>query len=690
MMVVKELRGEPEGKGEVFEAVKKKEVDVEAKVLEEPARDPSSPVSDGSCQTTVAKPNPVPGRTSGPTRRSTKGGWTEEEDEVLARVVKQFKGKNWKKIAEFFPDRSDVQCLHRWQKVLDPALVKGAWTKEEDKHIIELVNKYGAKKWAVIASKMPGRIGKQCRERWHNHLNPAINKGAWTTEEEITLIRAHQTYGNKWAEIAKFLPGRADNSIKNHWNCSVKKKLDSYLSSESGLLCPAPKITALDLNSDPADMEYSKEFSTLKASMIIDEKPIPALAVNASPVRLLDGMSRMPKEDSDFYKTKAQPMSAEGLRFPKDVAIGRDMNDTSTVGRGSTYFPRRENINHVNAQDYTASFLSKDDYQHSTTSDALTPITPLQHKPNASIGNASYLLMKSHEPTTKELFASPERLERHVQLWNSLPATNTTSNLNEYTLSSLQGNMPMDLDKVVNHDQSPCTPVLVDKVKFDPDRCAPFQLRDLMENMTKAKFESNNSMLEPDIPVRCSAPPKLLVGTSSVLKDPESILRDAAKSFRNIPSILRKRHHKHLGPSPVKKPYKDLADAEDLYGGSNPLVKVGNVADASGLECLHQCETQTCNDNSPNGAQRVRKLFLSSSAPSKSDPSSSAPPIAEIHDAMRSVEKRLEFAFDMVDTPSVTFGVNNAMDISKNSQDELHNLGQSLCHLIPEGIATCD
>ncbi|KAF8388975.1 hypothetical protein HHK36_025659 [Tetracentron sinense] len=180
------------------------------------------------------KMRPSHGRTSGPTRRSTKGQWTAEEDALLCRAVQRFKGRNWKKIAECFADRTDVQCLHRWQKVLNPELVKGPWSKEEDDIIIDLVNKYGAKKWSTIAQALPGRIGKQCRERWHNHLNPAINKEAWTQEEELALIHAHQVYGNKWAELTKVLPGRTDNAIKNHWNSSVKKKLDSYLAS--GLL----------------------------------------------------------------------------------------------------------------------------------------------------------------------------------------------------------------------------------------------------------------------------------------------------------------------------------------------------------------------------------------------------------------------------------------------------------------------
>ncbi|XP_010519901.1 PREDICTED: myb-related protein 3R-1 [Tarenaya hassleriana] len=174
------------------------------------------------------------GRTSGPARRSTRGQWTAEEDEILRTAVERFKGKNWKKIAECFKDRTDVQCLHRWQKVLNPELVKGPWTKEEDDMIIQLVHKYGPKKWSTIARYLPGRIGKQCRERWHNHLNPSINKEAWTQEEELILIRAHQIYGNRWAELTKFLPGRTDNGIKNHWHSSVKKKLDSYLAS--GLL----------------------------------------------------------------------------------------------------------------------------------------------------------------------------------------------------------------------------------------------------------------------------------------------------------------------------------------------------------------------------------------------------------------------------------------------------------------------
>ena len=101
---------------------------------------------------------------------------------------------------------------------------RSAFTPEEDDRLKELVEKHGENNWFHIASKMPKRDTRQCRERWFNYLSPRVINGVWTKEEEELLAEKVAIYGRKWKTMEPFFPGRTDINIKNRWNFLQKRK----------------------------------------------------------------------------------------------------------------------------------------------------------------------------------------------------------------------------------------------------------------------------------------------------------------------------------------------------------------------------------------------------------------------------------------------------------------------------------
>ncbi|XP_021774351.1 transcription factor MYB59-like [Chenopodium quinoa] len=145
-------------------------------------------------------------------------------------------------------------------------LRKGPWYEEEDERLKTFVTVLGARRWDTVA-KISGlsRSGKSCRLRWLNYLRPCLKHGSITPQEELLILQLHERWGNKWAKIARRLPGRTDNEVKNYWRTHLRKKMKMQISIlNHSISSPTCNVSSsIETSSSEETNNYSNQLDVL-------------------------------------------------------------------------------------------------------------------------------------------------------------------------------------------------------------------------------------------------------------------------------------------------------------------------------------------------------------------------------------------------------------------------------------------
>lgn len=303
--------------------------------------------------------------------------WTSYEDDRLreALILNKKGTKNWREVAAHVGTKTAHQCQQRWKNTLNPDVlrIKGRWTTEEDTRLAELVKRHGTKNWRYIASHLRGRLPKQCRERWCNQLDPHIKKDGLTSEEWITVKRAHEIYGNRWAEIAKQVPGRTANHIKNQWNTMLRR-------------ASADAESELSLSDDLSDGETSN--STL---------PVPSHHHHHSQHGLL-GVAAAAAAASGNGSRKRKPLSRSAIALASAVVAAEDefFGGVSPLAKRPKYAESFD-------EDEDESLLSEsDEAQSCETTLVKRSVAPSASGPGADLSAFSALVDASCEVLQKQ------------------------------------------------------------------------------------------------------------------------------------------------------------------------------------------------------------------------------------------------------------------------------------------------
>ena len=138
---------------------------------------------------------------------------------------------------------------------------KKKFSTDEDNKLIELVKKYGCENWQKISLEMPGRNVRQCRERYKNYLDPEVISGPWTEEEDKLLDDLYSQFGPKWKLISSYFPKRTDINVKSRYHVHFRRATKKY------------KIAKIQLLSKKTENYLIKKMAVKQPKKVNEPKP---------------------------------------------------------------------------------------------------------------------------------------------------------------------------------------------------------------------------------------------------------------------------------------------------------------------------------------------------------------------------------------------------------------------------------
>lgn len=272
---------------------------------------------------------------------------------------------------------------------------KKPWTVEEDDCLRKLVLAHGSLNWTSIGGMLTDRSGKQCRERWHNHLNPDIKKGEWSEEEDMLILSMQRSIGNQWAKITKYLPGRSDNAIKNRFHAIIRARssqIPTQMEQAYPVMMTPPTATAIKLENwgcgadGVADKKLAAETSTFGFPVLSEGFSLGMQALQSiapvfggfSPSSDLQPMNQAPASRYPQIITAPQisgfaSFSGEGFASLSSIPV-----ETSSSSSSSSPAPSLKSLSPMTVDEEFLDYWmsgSKDEYDGSNYNDMIENVS---------------------------------------------------------------------------------------------------------------------------------------------------------------------------------------------------------------------------------------------------------------------------------------------------------------------------